>query len=366
MRKRSSAIIGTRQCELPPHERDHRDPADAEPQRDRPAGSWRPMPSSPQIGSAKPSALAITLGMSSQPRLRASSSGRARLSARFASPNGTLIANSHGHGSTARIAPPSVGPAAELVATTSRVQTERAAELCAREHFAQDRRRDRHDRRGAEALQRARRDQQRQRARQRACQRAGDEQGHAGAVDARRTAQLAERGEREQRCGDRELKAVDDPDRLGRRGVQVARDRRQRGVARSSRRCVDIATASASVTYAIRRRGSGRPSGGSVLRRTLVPRGRSCARAGSRRLARSLCASPTAFKRANFSGVTNSSTFRWRFVGCRYWPIVKMSTPIARASSIACSTSASVSPKPSISEVFVYVTLPDFLACSRI
>ncbi len=39
-------------------------------------------------------------------------------------------------------------------------------------------------------------------------QRAGDEDDHAGAVDARGPAQLAERGEREQRCGHRELEPL--------------------------------------------------------------------------------------------------------------------------------------------------------------
>ncbi len=49
----------------------------------------------------------------------------------FVSPNGTLIANSHGHGSTARMKPPIVGPAAALVATTSALSPS-ARPSCAR------------------------------------------------------------------------------------------------------------------------------------------------------------------------------------------------------------------------------------------
>lgn len=48
---------------------------------------------------------------------------------------------------------------------------------------------------------------------------------------------------------------------------------------------------------------------------------------------------------------------------CKYWPSVRISTPASRKSCIVCSTSASVSPSPSMIDDFV--TMPCFacLAC---
>ena len=63
--------------------------------------------------------------------------------------------------------------------------------------------------------------------------------------------------------------------------------------------------------------------------------------------------SPNVFQNANFSGVTYAFTSRWFEVGRRYCPRVKMSTPAALQSRIAVSISKSVSPRPSMMEVFV-------------
>lgn len=55
--------------------------------------------------------------------------------------------------------------------------------------------------------------------------------------------------------------------------------------------------------------------------------------------------SPPLFSQnANFSGVTYSTTLRWRFVGCMYWPKVRQSAPADLKSIIVCSTSESFSP----------------------
>jgi len=63
------------------------------------------------------SALRAALAGSSRPPLPGSR-GSARREKRTAKiPSGTLIAKIHGHAAMARIVPPMVGPAAELVAT---------------------------------------------------------------------------------------------------------------------------------------------------------------------------------------------------------------------------------------------------------
>ena len=50
-------------------------------------------------------------------------------------------------------------------------------------------------------------------------------------------------------------------------------------------------------------------------------------------------ASPARLCSANSSGVTQRSTGRWSFVGCRYWPIVTRSQPASRRSASASVTS---------------------------
>ena len=54
------------------------------------------------------------------------------------------------------------------------------------------------------------------------------------------------------------------------------------------------------------------------------------------------------------AGVTYSTTARWCSVGRRYCPSVNTSTPAARMSRMASTTSSSVSPSPSIRDVLVY------------
>ena len=60
-------------------------------------------------------------------------------------------------------------------------------------------------------------------------------------------------------------------------------------------------------------------------------------------------------------------TFKWRLVGCIYWPNVTQSTPILRKSFIVWIISSSDSPRPSIRDVFVSRPGgPVFFACSNV
>ena len=111
-----------------------------------------------------------------------------------------------------------------------RVDPDAAAEQVARIGEAHQRRVDAHDAGRAKPLDDARDRQQRQRMRQRAeggCER---EQHEPDQIDAPIADDLAERRQRQQRDRDRELVAVDDPDREGGARVQVGRDRRQRDI----------------------------------------------------------------------------------------------------------------------------------------
>ena len=114
-----------------------------------------------------------------------------------------------------------VGPTAEEIATTIGVDADAAAELLARIDDAHERGVDAHDAGRAETLDDARDRQRRQRVRQRAGQRGDGEQREPGQVDAAIADAVAERGKRQQRDGDRELIGVDDPDRVGRAGIEV-------------------------------------------------------------------------------------------------------------------------------------------------
>jgi len=111
-----------------------------------------------------------------------------------------------------------------------RVDSECSAELIARKDRAQQRRRERHDAGRAHALDQPRDDQQRQRRRERAQQRPHGEERHAVAPAAHEPLRLPERRPGEQRGGQRELKAVDHPNRRRRGDVQFPADRRQRDV----------------------------------------------------------------------------------------------------------------------------------------
>ncbi|MCY1434014.1 hypothetical protein D9M71_500580 [compost metagenome] len=73
---------------------------------------------------------------------------------------------------------------------------------------------------------------------------------------------------------------------------------------------------------------------------------------------------PISRKRLNSSGLTQRFTGRWLRVGCRYWPRVRMSTPMARRSSMVSMISSSVSPRPSIRLVLVSTSGRWRLACS--
>ncbi|MGY4504417.1 hypothetical protein ACVWYH_008374 [Bradyrhizobium sp. GM24.11] len=111
-----------------------------------------------------------------------------------------------------------------------RVEPDAAAEQVARIGEANQRRVDAHDACRTKPLDDARGREQRQRMRQCAecgCER---EQREPDQIDAAISDDLAERGQRQQRDGDRELVAVDDPDRERRACVQVGCDRRQRDI----------------------------------------------------------------------------------------------------------------------------------------
>ncbi len=108
-----------------------------------------------------------------------------------------------------------------------RVDADAAAEQRMRIGEAHQRRIYAQDSGGAEALQDAGDRQQQQRVRQRAEGRGEGEQHEAGEIDAAIADDLAERSQRQQRDRDGELIAVDDPDREGRAGIEIVRDRRQ-------------------------------------------------------------------------------------------------------------------------------------------
>lgn len=50
---------------------------------------------------------------------------------------------------------------------------------------------------------------------------------------------------------------------------------------------------------------------------------------------------------------------------CKYWPKVRISTPMARKSIIACFTSSSVSPRPSMIDDLVIMPSLEIFACFR-
>jgi hypothetical protein len=89
---------------------------------------------------------------------------------------------------------------------------------------ADERHIDAHDPGRAKPLQDARNRQERQRIREHAKQRGDRKQQQPGDIDAAVADDFAERGQRQQRDRDRELVAVDDPDRKSRAGMKVARD----------------------------------------------------------------------------------------------------------------------------------------------
>ncbi len=146
---------------------------------------------------------------------------------RLTIPNGALIANSHCHGPTARIAAATVGPTAADDRDDEGVEADAAAEQSLRIGEAHQRAVDREHAGGADALPDPRHDQLRHVLRQRAGDRAESEDRQAPEIDAAIADLLAERGERQQPHHHRELIGVDDPDRFGRAGVELGGDRRQ-------------------------------------------------------------------------------------------------------------------------------------------
>ena len=61
------------------------------------------------------------------------------------------------------------------------------------------------------------------------------------------------------------------------------------------------------------------------------------------------------FHRSNLAGIIYSTTSSEFFEGLRYWPIVTLSQPTLCKSFRTCSTSAPVSPNPSIIEDLVWI-----------
>ena len=145
-------------------------------------------------------------------------------------PNGALIANSHCHGPTARIAAATRRPDRRRHRDDEGVEADAAAEQGPGIGEAHQRAVDREHAGGAEALPDPRDDQRRHVLRQRAGDRAEREDRQAPEIDAAIADALAERGERQQPHHHRELIGVDDPDRFGRAGVELGGDRRQRDV----------------------------------------------------------------------------------------------------------------------------------------
>jgi hypothetical protein len=111
-----------------------------------------------------------------------------------------------------------------------RVEPDAAAQQFRRIGEAQQGAVDAHDAAAAQALQDAAENEHGQAVRERAAERRGGEDNDAGQKDAAVADAFAERGERQKGNHDRQLEAVDDPDRLvGRRG-KFARHRRQRHI----------------------------------------------------------------------------------------------------------------------------------------
>ena len=111
-----------------------------------------------------------------------------------------------------------------------RVEADAAAEFIARVDEADQRAVDAHDAGAAETLQHAAEHQHRQRRRERADERCRGVDHEAPDIDAAMAVDVAHRGERQQRDGDRELIRVHHPDRFGRRHLHVVRDGGQRDV----------------------------------------------------------------------------------------------------------------------------------------
>ena len=63
----------------------------------------------------------------------------------------------------------------------------------------------------------------------------------------------------------------------------------------------------------------------------------------------------------NSSGVQKRSSGTCLRVGCRYWPMVRKSTPAARRSSITCMISSRLSPRPTIRAGFRKTVRHQFL-----
>ena len=140
------------------------------------------------------------------------------------------MAKRYGHVPTARIAEATVGPTAAETATTSALRPMPRPSSALRIGIADQRRVDAHDPCGAKSLHDARHRQQHQRVRNRAKQRRQREQHQPRKVDPAIADDFAQRRQRQQRDRDRELIAVDDPDRKCRAGVQVPGNGRQRDI----------------------------------------------------------------------------------------------------------------------------------------
>ena len=163
-------------------------------------------------------------------RRAACGAGSASPSASVAMPSGMLMANRYGQVPIDRMPAAIVGPTAAETATTSALMPMPRPSMRVRIGEAHQRRVDAHDPGRAKALHDARHRQQQQRVRQRAEQRCQREQQQPRQIDPAIADDLAQRCQRQQRDRDRQLIAVDDPDRKGRAGVQIPGDGRQRDI----------------------------------------------------------------------------------------------------------------------------------------
>ena len=145
-------------------------------------------------------------------------------------PNGILIANSHGHVPIARIAGGNRRAERERRSDHQRVMAEAAAEHMGRVDEADQRRVYAHDAAGAQPLQRPRGGQARQRPCEGATERGQREQQQAAEIDPLMADDFAERAERQQRRNQRDLIDVDHPDHVGRADMEVGGDGGQRDV----------------------------------------------------------------------------------------------------------------------------------------
>ena len=182
----------------------------------------------PAMKSPKASALRTTLIRSRRPAERGVAGSVRAAIASASAPIGTLIRNSQCQEATERIAAATLGLAALATATTTAMLPTPWPSRDVRIDEPDERDVDAHDPGGAEALNQARERQHGEARRERAGERGDGEDGEPPPIDAPVAEHVAERSQRQQRNGDRELEGVDDPCGAFRRDGELARHRRQR------------------------------------------------------------------------------------------------------------------------------------------